>query len=269
MLSLRVLSCESDSTPMAANSNSMFQFEIPFAIENKAYIYALVDPRTREIRYVGKAADPQRRLSGHMRDSVLRRYNDKRTCWLKSLKALGIVPSIVILECVPESDWRACEIKWIAHFRSTGTNLTNTQDGGEGQTKGWHPSPESIEKTASKLRGKKRPPEIVKKISALLKGRKISPEHAAVRRAGLKNWWANMTPEQKAAKMEKLWKPGMETMAKANTSGQMGVSWCKDRQKWDARINVNGKPVPLGRYDTFEEAVAVRNAAQKKKLSPA
>lgn len=43
-----------------------------------------------------------------------------------------------------------------------------------------------------------------------------------------------------------------------NTSGFVGVSWCKLTQKWRAELNVNGERVRLGRFDTIGEAVIAR-----------
>lgn len=48
-----------------------------------------------------------------------------------------------------------------------------------------------------------------------------------------------------------------------NTSGHKGVWFCKDRNKWQAQITINNKQKNLGRYNTFEEAVAAREAAEK------
>ena len=39
-----------------------------------------------------------------------------------------------------------------------------------------------------------------------------------------------------------------------NTSGLKGVSWSEERQKWQTGIQVNGKRVGLGRFNTKEEA---------------
>lgn len=39
-----------------------------------------------------------------------------------------------------------------------------------------------------------------------------------------------------------------------NTSGFRGVSWDKAREKWDARITVNGVQIHLGRFDNLAEA---------------
>jgi hypothetical protein len=46
-----------------------------------------------------------------------------------------------------------------------------------------------------------------------------------------------------------------------NTSGAKGVSWCKERQKWQVHIRVKGKQLNLGRYDDFSEACAAYDAA--------
>ena len=42
--------------------------------------------------------------------------------------------------------------------------------------------------------------------------------------------------------------------SKNNTSGYLGVSWCKNRKKWKAAINFNYKREVIGYYDTAEEA---------------
>lgn len=48
-----------------------------------------------------------------------------------------------------------------------------------------------------------------------------------------------------------------------NTSGRKGVYWDKSRNKWMACITYNNKTYYLGRYDSFEEAVSVREKAEK------
>lgn len=50
---------------------------------------------------------------------------------------------------------------------------------------------------------------------------------------------------------------------KNNSSGHIGVSWDKSRGKWMAHIKLNGKGKNLGRFDTFEEAVEAREAAEQ------
>lgn len=47
-----------------------------------------------------------------------------------------------------------------------------------------------------------------------------------------------------------------------NTSGVVGVIWNAGKNAWDARIGVKGKHVNLGRFKTFNEAVAKRKQAE-------
>lgn len=51
-------------------------------------------------------------------------------------------------------------------------------------------------------------------------------------------------------------------LCRRNKSGHVGVSWCAERGKWDARIKANGRVVLLGRHGSFEDAVAARTAAE-------
>lgn len=48
-----------------------------------------------------------------------------------------------------------------------------------------------------------------------------------------------------------------------NTSGRKGVYWDKSRNKWMVCITKNKKTYHLGRYDDFDEAVRVREQAEK------
>lgn len=48
-----------------------------------------------------------------------------------------------------------------------------------------------------------------------------------------------------------------------NTSGVAGVSWQKKRNKWRARIKIDGKEKYLGEFVNFEDAVKARKEAEK------
>ena len=50
---------------------------------------------------------------------------------------------------------------------------------------------------------------------------------------------------------------------KNNTSGHIGVSFDKTRNKWMAYIKLNGRMKNLGRYNSYEEAVAARENAEE------
>lgn len=47
-----------------------------------------------------------------------------------------------------------------------------------------------------------------------------------------------------------------------NTSGHVGVSWFKERQKWVATITVDKRLHHLGYFDNLEDAVAARKAGE-------
>lgn len=51
---------------------------------------------------------------------------------------------------------------------------------------------------------------------------------------------------------------------KNNTSGVKGVRYERDRGRWRASIEFNGKAKNLGRFSTKEEAIAARKSAEEK-----
>ena len=54
---------------------------------------------------------------------------------------------------------------------------------------------------------------------------------------------------------------GNMAIYKSNTSGRKGVTWCKQRKKWHARIRVRGLRINLGHHDDLEAAHAAYCAA--------
>lgn len=50
----------------------------------------------------------------------------------------------------------------------------------------------------------------------------------------------------------------------SNDSGKSGVSWNKNRNKWQATIGVNGKHVWIGNYQNVEDAIRDRKEAEIK-----
>jgi hypothetical protein len=49
-----------------------------------------------------------------------------------------------------------------------------------------------------------------------------------------------------------------------NTSGIVGVYFCKDRNKWRAVIKKDRNPIHLGYFETKEEAIEARSKAEEK-----
>lgn len=157
-------------------------------------IYALIDPRTREPRYVGKTNVSMRiRFTAHMRD----RRPSRKLNWLMSLKSDGVYPEIEVLEDLggnsPKEEWQEAERFWISYLMSIGARLTNLTIGGEG-LHGLLFTEEHKRKIGDAHRGRKRSAETLARMAESRKGipidhllryskgqigKKLSPEHRA------------------------------------------------------------------------------------------
>lgn len=120
-------------------------------------IYALIDPRTGDIRYIGKSCSGLQRARRHHSPSELRIDNSYKGNWIRSLPKWDgheIRYEIRVLEELPSANGLGLrEIWWIAHGREQGWRLTNLTTGGDGQT-GRAVSMETREKIAAAQRGR-------------------------------------------------------------------------------------------------------------------
>lgn len=139
------------------------------------YIYALKDPRTDAIRYVGYSINVPRRVKGHVRDC--NREQNYKARWIRSLVAKGLEPIVDILE-TGTGDWEAAERRWIKELRAAGCRLTNIVEGGGGAT-GLIPSAAHREKTRAALMGHSVSPETRAKMAAAKKDSRLTAEHKA------------------------------------------------------------------------------------------
>lgn len=73
------------------------------------YIYALHDPRTDEIRYIGGTKNPDSRVAQHMNS----RGSSPKNRWFRELRSLGLEPILRVLEVADEATWRRREQYWI------------------------------------------------------------------------------------------------------------------------------------------------------------
>lgn len=150
-----------------------------------AYIYTLADPRTNEVRYVGKTHDMHQRFSKHIRDK--RRAH--KWHWINSLLVLGLKPVMEIIEEITDqndSTWQESERFWIETLRFYGCRLVNQESGGHSGKK---PSLQTRQKLSMAGQGHSFSVETKAKISRALKGRKLSTEtrkKMAISRTGLK-----------------------------------------------------------------------------------
>lgn len=90
-------------------------------------IYGLFDPRTGELRYIGKARDSWKRYTGHLRDCE-RRLSPVYS-WIRELAEARQLPEMRVLE-TGIGCWQLAEKTHIFHARLTGVKLLNLAAGG-------------------------------------------------------------------------------------------------------------------------------------------
>ena len=125
-------------------------------VASKFLIYALCDPRTGEVRYVGKTESAFRtRLNHHI---FRARKGEKHHvyCWIRKLLSEGVRPEMELVEeCFSHEDLAETERFYIAYFRSLGFRLTNHTEGGEGCI-GYKHTDEARARMSAIQRGRKR-----------------------------------------------------------------------------------------------------------------
>lgn len=198
---------------------------------NIAFIYGLRCPVTGQIRYIGKAGNPKKRLGVHLAS----KEQCHRTNWIRQLASKGLKPTLEVIAEVSASTWPFWERSYIHLYRALGFDLVNSTAGGDGT---FNPTPETRAKHSAAVSGAKHP----------LFGKKHSSETLA---------------KQRAAKLgKKCSSQTRERMSAAkNTSGFAGVSWAADRKKWVAYITADSRQLCLGNFSKIEDAVFVRNLA--------
>lgn len=93
------------------------------------FIYTLSDPKTNQIRYIGKTTRSLlKRFKEHLRD----KNQTHKVNWIKKLKSENLFPIIELLDEIPENEWRFWEQHYICLYKSWGFNLTNLDNGGDG-----------------------------------------------------------------------------------------------------------------------------------------
>lgn len=157
-----------------------------FPREAYSYIYALSDPRTKAVCYVGKTNSLSGRYWAHCRD----KKRTPKALWIQDLSRIGLLPEIDIVDfCKADSlDWEELERKWISNFSAMGFKLLNSTTGGDAGRKysaescekirisAVNQSPEKRAAISKALLGRKRDPEIGRRHSLKMKGWKPSEE---------------------------------------------------------------------------------------------
>lgn len=93
----------------------------------KVYIYGLCDPRTEQLRYVGKTNNYHVRAASHIYEATSKGlpYNQGKNAWINDLLSVGLSPDMFILEESDAENGRSVERFWIGYFLFVGCDLLN------------------------------------------------------------------------------------------------------------------------------------------------
>lgn len=88
-------------------------------------IYRLIDPRDKQVRYIGLTNDVYARFSQHLK---CEEENIKKNVWIRELRQANVM---LIMETIEVKgtleEARECEDRWIKEYLSQGCNLFNLQ----------------------------------------------------------------------------------------------------------------------------------------------
>lgn len=201
-------------------------------------IYALVDPHTGDIRYIGKTAhSPEKRLRGHMSEAKrLTGARHYKSSWLRQLAGEGLVPLIEVIEEVEPEGANERERHWIAYHRRCGAPLTNVTDGGDGQSLGYRHCDEARATCGEASRRAWRDPNYRARVIEGLKAHNRSSEHRAKiseNKRGSRHPMAQLK-EEEVIEIKRKIREGMRTTDIALEHGisQTRVSGIKHGRSW-------------------------------------
>jgi hypothetical protein len=152
-------------------------------------IYALADPCTLAVRYIGVTSKPPKeRLARHISEAMAAPVDSTshRIRWLRALIKAGNKPTLSVLRTVSGDDaWQSAERAEIARAKAGGARLVNGTDGGDGTTgRKWRPGAELKKRLADAMRGKKMSPESCARKSQTLRAKYANdPAAMTMRRA--------------------------------------------------------------------------------------
>lgn len=161
----------------------------------KYLIYGLLDPRTEELRYIGRSSSGLTRPSMHWVPSKIQTDKTHKGNWIRSLLRAGLLPKITVLETFRSATpLNEAEQKWIQRWKTKGAKLTNGTIGGEGIT-GWKHTPEAREKIRLALIGRPMSEKARQTISKAMRTRVVNSDTRARMSAATKGISRPRSPE--------------------------------------------------------------------------
>lgn len=204
-------------------------------------IYALVDPFSLQVKYIGQTRNLRKRMILHVSAKEVN-ANYPKAIWVRELLLRGRKPAVKVLDYASSLDWKEKEMLWISIFRKSSTELLNVTDGGYG-LKGCTFTQEHRMRLSQSTKGKKKPSLSAaarKKISLGL--RKRSSSHPA-------------TKEPKT-KLGMAVKSGWEKRGSRpdNKVGIRGIS-LRRYGTYRVRVTEKGVRITVGTYPSLAEAI--------------
>lgn len=123
-------------------------------MEDKVFIYGLVEKNTNKLRYIGKTTDPKRRIRRHINERFM--HNTYKDRWIRKLIDCGEEPELILIDTVCKTEWQYWEKFYISYYKFIGCLLTNGTEGGDQppSTKGRKHTEESKLKMSITKKGK-------------------------------------------------------------------------------------------------------------------
>lgn len=102
--------------------------EITIDKTERVYVYALTDPESLSVRYIGISEAPELRLSLHVSNAQSRLKSGKNKIlseWICTLLSKGLTPRMFIIEETDRVNSNALERHYIGFYRATGASIIN------------------------------------------------------------------------------------------------------------------------------------------------
>lgn len=225
-------------------------------MNKNTYIYSLEYPEGN-VRYIGKANNPNRRYKNHLSSSLSRKEITLKSNWIYGLLNNREIPILNIIDEVDIKEWKFWESYYIYLYRSWGFDLKNGTFGGDGVANQNHIERKKISEGVKKAYNEGRLQVWNKGLNGIKigweKGKKRKKEDGEKTAKGLKEYYKTHDTWNKGKKTGYIpWNKGKKgVMPEPWNKGTKGVmvAWNKgismrDESKEKCRINAhNKKPV--------------------------